>query len=258
MGILNLTPDSFSDGGKFKNGGEAVDYALRMIDDGADIIDVGGESTRPGSEPVSSQEEALRVLPVIEELARRTDNPISIDTNKSKVAGMALDAGAQIVNDISGLNADPGMADAVARRGASLIAMHMRGVPGTMQDNPEYADLIGEIIAYLRKSISKARQQGIKQIIIDPGLGFGKTVDHNLAIIRNLRDFSTLGCPLLAGPSRKSFIGALLNVEVGDRLEGTSAAVAACAMNGANILRVHDVKIMKRVVKIIDAIGRHK
>jgi Dihydropteroate synthase (EC 2.5.1.15) len=243
MGILNLTPDSFSDGGKFKSSQEAIDYALRMIDDGADIIDVGGESSRPGSNPVSSSDEEKRVIPVIEGLAKRFDNPISIDTYKSTVAEMALKSGAEIVNDISGLNYDPDMASTVATYGASLVAMHMKGTPRTMQENPEYSDLIKEVTIYLSKSIEKANESGIKQIIIDPGIGFGKTVYHNLSIIRHLKDFSSLGYPILTGPSRKSFIGDLLDLGVEDRIEGTSAAVAACVMNGADIVRVHDVKI---------------
>ena len=257
MGILNVTPDSFSDGSKFNSIEDAVNYAIKMVDEGADIIDVGGESTRPGSTQISVEEELKRVLPVIEQLVKQTNVPISIDTYKSDVAELALNAGAQIVNDISGLHFDPKMASIVAKLNGSLVVMHIKGTPRTMQANLEYNNLITEVKSYLETSINLAISGGVKQIIVDPGIGFGKTVQHNLEIIKQLRVFSDLGYPILAGPSRKSFIGKILNVGVDDRLEGTAAAVAACVMNGASIVRVHDVRAMKRVVGLIDAIYKN-
>jgi dihydropteroate synthase len=257
MGILNVTPDSFSDGGKFNSTEDAVNYAIKMVDEGADIIDVGGESTRPGSTQISVDEELKRVLPVIEQLVKQTNVPISIDTYKSDVAELALNAGAQIVNDISGLHFDPKMASVVAKLNGSLVVMHIKGTPRTMQANPEYNNLITEVKFYLENSVNLAVSGGVKQIIVDPGIGFGKTVEHNLEIIKQLRVFSDLGYPIMTGPSRKSFIGKILNVDVDDRLEGTAAAVAACVMNGASIVRVHDVQAMKRVVGLIDAICKN-
>jgi dihydropteroate synthase len=257
MGILNVTPDSFSDGGKFNSTEDAVNYAIKMVDEGADIIDVGGESTRPGSTQISVDEELKRVLPVIEQLVKQTNVPISIDTYKSDVAELALNAGAQIVNDISGLHFDPKMASVVAKLNGSLVVMHIKGTPRTMQANPEYNNLITEVKSYLENSVNLAISGGVKQIIVDPGIGFGKTVEHNLEIIKQLRVFSDLGYPIMTGPSRKSFIGKILNVDMDDRLEGTAAAVAACVMNGASIVRVHDVRAMKRVVGLIDAICKN-
>jgi dihydropteroate synthase len=257
MGILNVTPDSFSDGGKFNSTEDAVNYAIKMVDEGADIIDVGGESTRPGSTQISVDEELKRVLPVIEQLVKQTNVPISIDTYKSDVAELALNAGAQIVNDISGLHFDPKMASVVAKLNGSLVVMHIKGTPRTMQANPEYNNLITEVKSYLENSVNLAVSGGVKQIIVDPGIGFGKTVEHNLEIIKQLRVFSDLGYPIMTGPSRKSFIGKILNVDMDDRLEGTAAAVAACVMNGASIVRVHDVRAMKRVVGLIDAICKN-
>jgi dihydropteroate synthase len=257
MGILNVTPDSFSDGGKFVSVDGAVDFALRMIDEGADIIDVGGESSRPGSLPVSVDEEIQRVLPIIEKLAKRTDIPISIDTYKSEVAKISLDAGAIIVNDISGLHFDSMMASVVSENNASLVIMHIKGTPRTMQVNPDYKNLIEDIKHYLFIGISRAVEARIKQIFVDPGIGFGKTVQQNLEIIKNLQEFSSFGYPVLVGPSRKSFIGKILDLDVDDRFEGTAASVAACVMNGANIVRVHDVKAMKRIVRMIDAINKN-
>jgi dihydropteroate synthase len=257
MGILNVTPDSFSDGGKFNSTEDAVNYAIKMVYEGADIIDVGGESTRPGSTQISVDEELKRVLPVIEQLVKQTNVLISIDTYKSDVAELALNAGAQIVNDISGLHFDPKMASVVAKLNGSLVVMHIKGTPRTMQANPEYNNLITEVKSYLEKSVNLAVSGGVKQIIVDPGIGFGKTVEHNLEIIKQLHVFSDLGYPIMTGPSRKSFIGKILNVDVDDRLEGTAAAVAACVMNGASIVRVHDVRAMKRVVGLIDAICKN-
>ncbi|MFH0989717.1 MAG: dihydropteroate synthase [bacterium] len=252
MGILNVTPDSFSDGGRYSSSEQVVDAALQMSADGADFIDIGGESTRPGSQPVSTQEELGRVLPVIEELSRRSDIPISIDTYKSNVAAQALQAGAVIVNDISGGLADSGMIDVVARYHASMILMHMQGTPRTMQGNPVYKNVVQEIIKFLEMQQNKAKAAGIEQVIVDPGIGFGKNLDHNIEIIRMLTSFHKLSCPILMGVSRKSFIGKILDLPVGQRMEGTAAAVAVCIQNGANIVRVHDVKQMKRVALIVD------
>lgn len=256
MGILNVTPDSFSDGGRFLDAELAVRQGLAMADEGADVIDVGGESTRPGAEPVSLDEECQRVIPVIEQLAAKTSVPLSIDTYKSEVAVRALDAGASIVNDISGLHADARLADVVADHKASIVLMHIKGTPKTMQVDPEYDDLIGEIRSYLREGIARAESKGIRQVLVDPGIGFGKKLTHNLEIFRNLRALRSLGYPILVGPSRKSFIGMISDVPVDRRLEGTAAAVAASIMNGANVVRVHDVAEMKRVAEVVDAIVR--
>ncbi|MFN3134793.1 MAG: dihydropteroate synthase [Candidatus Kryptonium sp.] len=254
MGILNVTPDSFSDGGRYFTVDSAVEHAMKMIEDGADIIDVGGESTRPGSEPVPLEEELRRVIPVIKEIVKRADVPISIDTYKSEVARQALDNGAVIVNDISGLRFDEKMVEVIAQYNASVVIMHIKGTPKTMQQNPYYDDVISEIYSYLSESVEKARSYGIKQIIVDPGIGFGKRLVDNLEIIRRLREFKSLGYPVLIGVSRKSFIGNILNLPVEERLEGTAGAVAISVWNGANIVRVHDVKEMARVVRIVDAI----
>ena len=263
MGILNVTPDSFSDGGQFLARDAAVEHALRMAEEGADIIDVGGESTRPrgraygeGAEVVTGEEEINRVVPVIEDIVRRLDIPVSIDTYKSEVARVALKAGVSIVNDISGFTFDPAMPSVVAEAGASAIVMHIQGTPKTMQQDPQYRDLIGEVAGFLEEAVGKGRRAGIGQIMIDPGIGFGKRLEHNLELIARLDRLRESGCPVLVGPSRKSFIGMLLDVPVADRLEGSLAAAAACILNGAHILRVHDVKETKRVATVIDAIKR--
>ncbi len=262
MGVLNVTPDSFSDGGKYATQEKAVEHALQMEAEGADIIDVGGESTRPkgpygeGAEEVSIAEEIRRVIPVIKELSARSAVAISIDTYKSAVAEAALDAGAAIVNDISGLNFDTSMAHVVASHGATLIAMHIKGTPRTMQQNPTYEDVVKEVKQSLFLSIEKARAAGIEQIMVDPGIGFGKKLGHNLLLMKNLRQFVELGCPIAIGPSRKAFIGMLLDLSVNQRLEGTAAAVAASILAGANVVRVHDVKEIKRVALVTDAILR--
>lgn len=259
MGILNVTPDSFTDGGTFFRKDSAIEHALRMVEDGADIIDIGGESTRPGSDPVLYEEETRRTVPVIEELAKRVNVPLSIDTYKADVAKKALDAGASMVNDVSGLKFDPEMAGVVAEYNVPVVIMHIKGTPKNMQVNPEYEALIPEIIDYLRESITLAVDAGIKEdmIIIDPGIGFGKTFEHNLRILKDLREFTLLEKPLLVGPSRKAFLGKILgNAPTSERLEGTAAAVAISIMNGANILRVHDVKEMVKVARVTDAIKR--
>ncbi len=258
MGILNVTPDSFSDGGKFFAEGDAISYAERISKEGADIIDVGGESTRPGARPVSEKEEIERVVPVIKALSKERKIIISIDTRKAKVARAALEAGAHMVNDVSGLRFDKKMARLVAERRVPVCIMHMRGTPRTMQKNPAYRDLMGEVIGELEESIAIAINAGILhgKIIVDPGIGFGKTVENNLEIFKRLRELKVLGCPILVGPSRKSFIGKVLGLPEGERVEGTAAAAALSIANGANIVRVHDVKEMVRVARMADAIIR--
>lgn len=255
MGVLNTTPDSFSDGGMFLNIDAAMEHAREMIAAGVDIIDIGGESSRPGADPVSAQDEIDRVLPVIERLTKATTIPISIDTYKPSVARIALDAGACIVNDISALR-DPSMASLVAEAGVPVILMHMRGTPRDMQSSPRYDCVISEIISFLKDRIQTAINAGISpdQIIIDPGIGFGKTISHNLEIIRRLREFKALGSPIMIGTSRKSFIGKILDLPEEDRIEGTAATVAVAIVNGADIVRVHDVKQMVRIARMTDAI----
>ncbi len=261
MGIINTTPDSFSDGGLHFSRSAAIDGCLRMVDDGADIIDIGGESTRPGSDPVSLEEELSRTLPVIESISLKVRVPISIDTYKAEVARRALDAGASMVNDISGLTFDPGMPEVVSRYGVPVVIMHIKGSPKDMQKDPSYTTLIPEITEYFRSRIAFAVKAGISEerIILDPGVGFGKTFDHNLQILNNLGEFISLGRPLLVGPSRKAFIGKILDDEAATgRMEGTAAAVAISIMHGANIVRVHDVKEMTKVAKVADAIKRER
>jgi len=256
MGILNVTPDSFANGGRYDRIDSALLQAERMAEGGADIIDVGGESTRPGARPVPLKEEIKRTIPVIKRLAKRINLPISIDTYKSRVAREALDSGASLVNDISALRMDKEMAGVVSRYKAPLILMHMQGRPSNMQKNPTYGDVVGEIISFLKERIEFAREEKIdeERIIIDPGIGFGKTTEHNLQIFNRLSEFKSLGRPILVGPSRKSVIGNVLNLPVEERLEGTAAAVAASILNGADIIRVHDVREMKRVVDMTNAI----
>jgi dihydropteroate synthase len=259
MGILNVTPDSFSDGGRFLDPGRAEAHALRMREEGADIIDVGGLSTRPGSEPVTVEEELRRIVPVIERIAPKLDIPVSVDTYRAEVASRALDAGAAIVNDISGLRFDPAMAGVAARADVPVVVMHIRGTPLDMQKNPVYEALIPEILDYLRESIQIAEEAGVTRVMIDPGIGFGKTFDQNLAIIDGLGEFVKLGYPVLVGPSRKAFIGEILGgLPSDERIEGTAGAVAACAMRGANVVRVHDVQAMARVVRVVDAVLRER
>jgi dihydropteroate synthase len=261
MGILNVTPDSFSDPGVHFDPGKAVERAFMMVDEGADIIDIGGESTRPGSDPLPAAEELRRVLPVIEALAKRLTVPLSIDTYKAETARMAMDAGASMVNDISGGRFDPDMPKVAAEYKVPIVLMHIKGTPKGMQVNPTYAALIPEIIDYLLESIEKAVSAGVREemIIVDPGIGFGKTFEHNLGILNNLQEFAALGKPLLVGPSRKAFIGKILaGVSPAARVEGTAAAVAISIMKGANIVRVHDVKEMAKVAKVADAIKRER
>lgn len=261
MGILNVTPDSFSDRGLHFDGQTAVERGIQMVNDGADILDVGGESTRPGSAPVPLEEELRRTIPVIDSLSRSIAVPISIDTYKAEVARKALEAGASMVNDISGLRFDPDMPKTVAGHSIPVVMMHIKGRPRDMQQNPRYDALIPEIMDYFRISIRLARKFGIpdSMMIIDPGIGFGKTFDHNLEILNNLEQFALLEKPLLVGPSRKAFLGKILgNAPTTERLEGTAAAVAVSIMKGANIIRVHDVKEMVKVARVVDAIKQEK
>src|SRR5687768_3806357 len=264
MGILNVTPDSFSDGGQFSSLDTAVAHAEQMISDGADIIDVGGESTRPGGEPVSFEEEIKRVVPVIDALTARTKVPISVDTTKSEVARAALDAGATIVNDISALRFDFYVADAVARAGAGLVLMHSRGTPATMHRLPPVADIMREVTHSLRASVNMAERRGVKResIVIDPGIGFGKSQEQNLELIAKLDQLIATfpDYPLLIGTSRKSFIGRILADETGnpasaeDRLHGTMATITASILRGAHIVRVHDVKATVETIRVTESI----
>lgn len=259
MGVLNVTPDSFSDGGLFLDAAAAIRQAIRMVEYGADIIDIGGESTRPGSDAVTVEEELRRTLPVIRAIAKEIPVPVSIDTYKAEVAKKALDAGASMVNDISGLRFDPEMSGVVSEYGVPVVVMHIRGTPKDMQENPVYEALIPEISDYLRGSIRLAMDAGISgnMIIMDPGIGFGKTFEHNLEILHDLYEFTLLEKPLLVGVSRKAFIGKVLgNASPEQRLEGTAAAVAISIMNGANIVRVHDVREMVSVARVADAVKR--
>jgi len=256
MGVLNVTPDSFSDGGLFFDKEKAIARGLKMVEEGADFIDIGGESTRPGSQPLGLDEELRRVIPVIESLAREVDAPISIDTYKSTVAKKAIEAGAQIINDISGLHLDPSLSQVAAKEDVPLVLMHIRGNPETMQRNIHYDSLFSEIIQYLKDSIQRAESAGVnpEQIIIDPGIGFGKTVEDNLLILKNLQEFKILGKPLLLGTSRKSFIGKILNADLTERLEGTLSSIVVGVLNGAHIIRCHDVLQAKRAIAIADAV----
>ena len=258
MGVLNVTPDSFSDGGIYFQKDKAVAHGLSMARDGADIIDVGGESTRPYSEKISAEEELDRVIPVIQALSKEVGIPISIDTCKADVARQALKAGASMVNDISALRFDPEMIPVAAEAGVPVILMHMQGTPTDMQTNPTYKDLIPEILDFLKSAMDRGVAGGIRKdmIIVDPGIGFGKTFDHNLQIIRELGALNALERPILFGASNKAFIGHILNKEPHERDTGSMAAVAAGVLNGAHIVRVHNVKKTIDTVKIIDAIKR--
>ena len=256
MGILNMTPDSFSDGGQFKSHNKAIDHALKMVEEGANIIDIGGESTRPGAEAVQLEEELSRTIPIIESIRLKSDCLISIDTYKSKVATAALAAGADMVNDISGLTFDHNMASLVAERNVPVIIMHIKGKPGDMQKNPNYDNLIKEIKAFFEVQIAIAKKAGIDSgnIILDPGIGFGKRLEDNFEIIRELGQISTMGYPVLLGPSRKSFIGFTLDLPIEERIEGTLASITAGVINGARIVRVHDIRATRRTLTITEKI----
>jgi dihydropteroate synthase len=264
MGILNVTPDSFADGGRYNVLDRAVAQAERMAEEGADLIDIGGESSRPagpygeGAQAVPEKEEIRRTVPVIEILTKRLDLPISIDTTKAGVAESALDAGACIVNDISALRFDPGMARVAADHGAVVVLMHMKGTPGTMQQNPVYDDLFGEILAFLAERRDAAVEAGVRQdrIMVDPGFGFGKRLEHNYQLLAGLGRFHDLDCPILVGPSRKQFVAAGMGLPPSERLEGTLAALALSAAGGAHVLRVHDVAAGVRAVALVDAVSR--
>jgi dihydropteroate synthase len=256
MGILNITPDSFSDGGDFLETDKAVSHALKLQDQGADIIDIGGESSRPGADRISPQEEIDRVMPAIERLVNILEIPISIDTCRAQVAEVALDAGVHMINDISALRSDSGVGELAVKYNVPVVLMHMKGQPKTMQANPAYDDVVDEIIQFFDERLQWIAAAGIsrEKIIIDPGIGFGKRVEDNYEILRRLSEFRKLELPILVGPSRKSFIGAVTNLPPQDRLEGTLAAVTACVLNGAHIVRVHDVLQTRQAVQVADCI----
>ncbi len=258
MGILNVTPDSFSDGGSYLDVAAAISHAKEMVEDGADIIDIGGESSRPGASPASTEEELARVLPVVEGLVDEISVHVSIDTCKSDVARRSLEAGAHIVNDITALQGDAEMAKVVVEMNAGVILMHMSGTPRTMQHSPVYNDVVSEVSSWLQRRIEEAETGGIPpdRIVIDPGIGFGKTVDHNLEILRRLDEFRHLNKPILIGTSRKSFIGKILDLPVNNRIEGTAATITWAIAHGADMVRVHDVKTMRRVARMTDALYR--
>ncbi len=257
MGIINVTPDSFSDGGRFCTPETAVEHALALVAQGADILDVGGESTRPYAEAVSADEELRRVLPVVQALRNATDVPISVDTSKAVVAQAALDLGAEIINDVTGLQGDPQMLDVVRHTGAAVCVMHMLGTPATMQDDPSYQDVVAEVRDYLRERRDQLVACGIEpaRICLDPGIGFGKTTAHNLALLRHARQFVTLDCPVLIGHSRKGFIGQVLQDEKADRTAGTIGVALAVAMQGVAVLRVHDVAPVRHALQLFAACG---
>ncbi|MBU6434792.1 MAG: dihydropteroate synthase, partial [Nitrospirae bacterium] len=259
MGVLNVTPDSFSDGGRYFDADAAVAHAVRLVEDGADLLDIGAESTRPGADAVNEAEERRRAIPVVTAIAKAVTVPISIDTSKAAVAQAALDAGAVLVNDVTALRSDHAMVDVVARTGAGIVLMHMQGTPSTMQQAPCYDDVVGEISSFFDERIRFAAAHGIerRQIILDPGIGFGKLLVHNLTLLARLHHFTQFGCPLLVGVSRKAFLGQLVDRPVQERQWATAAAVAMAVDRGAGILRVHDVRAMKDVVQVAAAISRH-
>ncbi|MCI0483089.1 MAG: dihydropteroate synthase [candidate division NC10 bacterium] len=256
MGVLNVTPDSFSDGGRYLDPGRAVEHAHQMVEEGADLIDVGGESTRPGSLPVSAEEELRRILPPLRHLVDKLPVPVSVDTTKADVAAAVLAEGADLINDISGLGFDPRVASVVAGAGAGLILGHIRGTPRTMQQDLRYTDLLVDVREYLKERILLAETAGVhpEAIMVDPGIGFGKSVEHNLLLLKCLPALHGLKKPILVGPSRKSFIGKVLDLPVEERGEGTAAAVAVAIWQGAHIVRVHDVRSMVRVARMTQAI----
>jgi dihydropteroate synthase len=258
MGVVNVTPDSFFDGGRYLDTAAAVAHAVRLVEEGADLLDIGAESTRPGADVVNVEEECRRVLPVVTAVARAVTVPISIDTSKAAVAREALDAGAVLVNDVTALRGDPAMVDVVARSGAGIVLMHMYGTPRTMQQAPCYDDVVGEISGFFEERIRFAMTHGIvrRQMILDPGIGFGKLLVHNLTLLAQLRHFEQFDCPLLIGVSHKAFLGQLVDRPVQERQWATAAAVALAVDRGAGILRVHDVRGMRDVVQVAAAIGQ--
>mgnify|MGYP001062214392 CR=1 FL=1 len=255
MGVLNVTPDSFSDGGRYLQVDKAVDHALRMVEEGAGFIDVGGESTRPGAEPVSEEEELRRVIPVIEALARRIDVPISIDTSKPRVMAEAVQAGAELINDVYALRA-PGALESAQRSGAAVCLMHMKGEPRTMQLNPEYADVVGEVRSFLEERVAACEAAGIaaERLVVDPGIGFGKQLQHNLALLAATASLGVNGRPVLIGVSRKSMFAALLGRQVEERLPGALAVAASAVLAGAKIVRAHDVRATADAIKVAAAL----
>ena len=259
MGVLNVTPDSFSDGGRYLDPGAAVKHALEMVEEGADLIDIGAESSRPGAEPVPEPEELRRLIPVVQEVCRQVRIPVSVDTAKAAVARAAIEAGAAMVNDISACQADPSMANVVAETGAGLVLMHMQGTPRTMQQAPRYGSVVDEVREFLHARMQAAVQAGIAadHILLDPGIGFGKNLEHNLTLLAGLDAFQSLGRPILVGVSRKAFIGEVLGRRTDDRLMGTAAGGAAAVLRGARVVRVHDVKAMRDVVRMVHAIQTH-
>jgi dihydropteroate synthase len=260
MGALNVTPDSFSDGGHFFDREKAIEEGLRLAQGGADILDIGGESTQPGAKPLDAEEEIRRVIPLIRTLVQKIDIPISVDTRKASVAEKALETGAEMINDISALRFDERMAEVVARWKVPVVLMHMRGNPETMQLDTHYDDFLGEILSFFRERVAFAESRGIPadQIVLDPGIGFGKSLEeqHNLILLKYLQSFKVLEKPLLIGTSRKAFIGKILGLPPQEREEGTMATVAVAILNGVNIVRVHEVERMRRVVQVTDAVLR--
>ena len=258
MGILNITPDSFSDGGRYMNSDEAVAHAMAMIEQGAHVLDVGAESSRPGAMPIEAQEERRRLIPIVRAICRRTPVPVSVDTTKASIAEEALDEGAAMINDISALRFDTKMADVVARSGAGLVLMHMLGTPQTMHQLARYTDVVEEVRRFLQARLKAACEAGIcsDRILLDPGIGFGKNYTHSLALLNHLESFQTLGRPLMVGVSRKAFIGKVLDRPIDERLMGTAGATAVAVMKGARMVRVHDVAPIRDVVNMIEAIRR--
>jgi dihydropteroate synthase len=257
MGIVNVTPDSFSDGGQFLDHAAAIQHGQALIAAGADILDIGGESTRPYSDPVSSDDELQRVIPVVEALAEPGGPPVSIDTSKAVVAEAAVAAGAEIINDVTGLTGDPAMVELAVRSGAGVVAMHMRGTPQTMQDEPHYADVVAEVLEYLRGRRDALESAGISRdcITVDPGIGFGKTHEHNLTLLSNCRRFQELDCPVLVGHSRKGFIGKVLGDKTANPLPGSIGVACALAAQGVQIIRVHDVAAVRQALLLFAAVG---
>jgi dihydropteroate synthase len=261
MGVVNITPDSFSDGGDFLDPGLAVEHGLRLAAEGADILDVGGESTRPGAEAVDAVRETARVVQVVRELVRQTGLPVSIDTYKSAVARAALEAGASMINDVSAGRFDPEILDLAARAGVPIILMHMKGRPRNMQKNPVYDDLLGEISSFLAEAAGRAEEAGVDPdlVLVDPGLGFGKTFDHNVTLINRLAELARLGRPLVVGPSRKAFLGHILGgAAPKDREAATAAAATICAYNGAHVLRVHSVETVREALAVVRAVKKEQ
>jgi dihydropteroate synthase len=257
MGIINVTPDSFSDGGRFYGSQAAIDQALKLAAEGADFLDIGGESTRPYSEPVPEDEELCRVMPVVEAVCQKVDIPVSIDTSKSKVAKLAIEAGAEIINDVTALTGDPAMLEIAVQSGAGICAMHMQGTPQTMQDNPTYADVVTDIMHFLRDARDMLLAAGISKdrICLDPGIGFGKTHAHNLALLANCWWLHELGCPVLVGHSRKGFISHVIGDKTADRTAGTIGAACALAAQGVQVVRVHDVAPVRHALQLFEASG---